>query len=169
MDALGHILLMSRMAGLPLFHLKLKPDTSVFNEDLVVETAKFGQVKPNIDHIYSGEVVGDPSSRVFGGLHSGVFEGTIQSRWGRFYVEGAHKFFPRRTPFHSVMYAAEDASIPHEGWCGVRGETARWMEQLAVASGQAQKSAIKDQSVASKIGGRDMMLRNRCESLKMRM
>ncbi|XP_075550227.1 disintegrin and metalloproteinase domain-containing protein 10-like [Dermacentor variabilis] len=126
-----------------LFHLKLKPDTSVFNKDLVVETAKLGRVKPNIDHIYSGEVVGDPSSRVFGGLHNGVFEGSIQSRWGRFYVEGAHKFFARRTPFHSVMYAAEDASVPHEGWCGVRGETARWMQQLATASAQAQKPVVK--------------------------
>ncbi|XP_070393272.1 disintegrin and metalloproteinase domain-containing protein 10-like isoform X4 [Dermacentor albipictus] len=126
-----------------LFHLKLKPDTSVFNKDLVVETAKLGRVKPNIDHIYSGEVVGDPSSRVFGGLHNGVFEGSIQSRWGRFYVEGAHKFFARRTPFHSVMYAAEDASMPRAGWCGVRGETARWMQQLAVASAQAQKPVVK--------------------------
>ncbi|KAL1422767.1 hypothetical protein MTO96_021740 [Rhipicephalus appendiculatus] len=95
-----------------LFHLKLRPDTTVFDKDLVVETTMFGRVKPNIDHIYSGEVVGDPSSRVYGGLHNGVFEGSIQSRWGRFYVEGAHKFFARRMPFHSVMYAAEDAGIP---------------------------------------------------------
>ncbi|KAH6930055.1 hypothetical protein HPB50_008169 [Hyalomma asiaticum] len=86
---------------------------------------------------------GDPSSRVYGGLHSGVFEGSIQSRWGRFYVEGAHKFFARRTPFHSVMYAAEDASIPHEGWCGVNGETSRWMQQLATASEQARNAVSK--------------------------
>ncbi|KAL3222810.1 hypothetical protein MRX96_049955 [Rhipicephalus microplus] len=95
-----------------LFHLKLRPDTAVFDKDLVVETATFGKVKPDIGHIYSGEVVGDPSSGVYGGLHKGVFEGSIQSRWGRFYVEGARKFFDRRMPFHSVMYAAEDAGIP---------------------------------------------------------
>ncbi|XP_075740530.1 disintegrin and metalloproteinase domain-containing protein 10-like [Rhipicephalus microplus] len=126
-----------------LFHLKLRPDTAVFDKDLVVETATFGKVKPDIGHIYSGEVVGDPSSGVYGGLHKGVFEGSIQSRWGRFYVEGARKFFDRRMPFHSVMYAAEDAGIPQQGWCGVNGETTRWMQQLAVASERARNSEFK--------------------------
>nr|XP_037279862.1 disintegrin and metalloproteinase domain-containing protein 10-like [Rhipicephalus microplus] len=99
-----------------LFHLKLRPDASAFHKDLVVETSSRGRVKPDIGHIYSGELIGDPSSRVYGGLHDGVFEGSIQSRWGRFYVEGAHKFFARRTPFHSVMYAAKDARMPDAGW-----------------------------------------------------
>nr|XP_054926467.1 disintegrin and metalloproteinase domain-containing protein 10-like [Dermacentor andersoni] len=109
-----------------LFHLKLKPDASVFHKDLVVETSGLGRVKPDIGHIYSGKLVG-----------------SIQSRWGRFYVEGAHKFFARRTPFHSVMYAAEDASMPHAGWCGVRGETARWMQQLAVSARRTQEATSK--------------------------
>ncbi|KAH7997494.1 hypothetical protein HPB51_026403 [Rhipicephalus microplus] len=85
----------------------------------------------------------DPTSLVYGGLHKGVFEGSIQSRWGRFYVEGARKFFARRTPFHSVMYAAEDAGIPQQGWCGVNGETTRWMQQLAVASERARNTEFK--------------------------
>ncbi|XP_065302011.1 disintegrin and metalloproteinase domain-containing protein 10-like isoform X2 [Dermacentor albipictus] len=130
-----------------LFHLKLRPDASVFHKDLVVETSTLGRVKPDIGHIYSGTLVGDPSSRVFGGLHNGVFEGSIQSRWGRFYVEGAHKFFARRTPFHSVMYAAEDASMPRAGWCGVRGETARWMQQLAVSARRTQEATSNESHV----------------------
>ncbi|KAH7951205.1 hypothetical protein HPB52_006306 [Rhipicephalus sanguineus] len=152
-----------------LFHLKLRPDTTVFDKDLVVETTKFGIVKPNIDHIYSGQVVGDPSSRVYGGLHNGVFEGSIQSRWGRFYVEGAHKFFARRTPFHSVMYAAEDAGIPHKGWCGVNSETTRWMQQLAVASERARKPESKpedfyyDVDVDGKQAGKDGTDRRRAK------
>ncbi|XP_049525050.1 disintegrin and metalloproteinase domain-containing protein 10-like [Dermacentor silvarum] len=133
-----------------LFHLKLRPDASVFHKDLVVETSKLGRVKPNIDHIYSGELVGDPSSRVFGALHSGVFEGFIQSRWGRFYVEGARKFFARRTPFHSVMYAAEDASMPRGGWCGVRGETAHWMQQLAASTRRTQDAILKESHRSSR-------------------
>ncbi|KAH6930052.1 hypothetical protein HPB50_008166 [Hyalomma asiaticum] len=126
-----------------LFHLKLRPDSSTFHKDFVVETSTLGRVKPNIGHIYSGRLIGDPSSRVFGALHSGVFEGSIQSRWGRFYIEGAHKFFARRTPFHSVMYAAEDASIPHEGWCGLNSETMRLMQQLAASAERVQEPISK--------------------------
>ncbi|XP_049271971.1 disintegrin and metalloproteinase domain-containing protein 10-like [Rhipicephalus sanguineus] len=133
-----------------LFHLKLRPDASVFHKDLVVETSSLGRVKPNIGHIYSGELIGDPSSRVHGGLHDGVFEGSIQSRWGRFYVEGAHKFFERRTPFHSVMYAAKDASMPDEGWCGVNSETARWMQELAASSKLAQEPLAKEAQRSSR-------------------
>ncbi|XP_049271972.1 disintegrin and metalloproteinase domain-containing protein 10 [Rhipicephalus sanguineus] len=149
------VILVVHLDQFKLFHLKLRPDTTVFDKDLVVETTKFGIVKPNIDHIYSGQVVGDPSSRVYGGLHNGVFEGSIQSRWGRFYVEGAHKFFARRTPFHSVMYAAEDAGIPHKGWCGVNSETTRWMQQLAVASERARKPESKSHSSRAKRHGSD--------------
>ncbi|XP_072144444.1 disintegrin and metalloproteinase domain-containing protein 10-like [Dermacentor andersoni] len=39
-----------------LFHLKLKPDASVFHKDLVVETSGLGRVKPDIGHIYSGKL-----------------------------------------------------------------------------------------------------------------
>ncbi|XP_077564431.1 disintegrin and metalloproteinase domain-containing protein 10-like [Haemaphysalis longicornis] len=133
----GHVYL--RFGGFNrIFQLKLRPDTSVFHKDLVVETSRFGRVKPDISHIYSGELVGDPSSRVFGGLHGGVFEGSIQSRRGHFYVEAAHKFFSRGTPFHSLLYSIRDVRMPSaggaHGWCGVRGETARWMSQLAAHS-----------------------------------
>ncbi|KAH7964098.1 hypothetical protein HPB51_027662 [Rhipicephalus microplus] len=93
--------------------------------------------------------VGDPSSRVYGGLHDGVFEGSIQSRWGRFYVEGAHKFFARRTPFHSVMYAAKDARIPDAGWCGVNSETTRWMQELAASTELAEMPSSRVQDICT--------------------
>ncbi|XP_077564429.1 disintegrin and metalloproteinase domain-containing protein 10-like [Haemaphysalis longicornis] len=120
------------------FQLRLQPDSSVFHKDLVVETTTLGKVKPDISHIYSGKVVGDPSSYVFGALHGGVFEGTIQTNRGRFYVEPAHSFFPRPTPFHSVLYSIRDVRMPRahgpQGWCGLRGETERWMKQLVAMS-----------------------------------
>ncbi|KAL3222799.1 hypothetical protein MRX96_049944 [Rhipicephalus microplus] len=93
---------------------------------------------------------GDPSSRVYGGLHDGVFEGSIQSRWGRFYVEGAHKFFARRTPFHSVMYAAKDARMPDAGWCGVNSETSRWMQELAASTELAERPSSRETQRSSR-------------------
>ncbi|KAH6936772.1 hypothetical protein HPB50_021363 [Hyalomma asiaticum] len=117
-----------------LFHLKLRPDTSVFHEDLVVETSKLGHIKPEIGHIYSGELVGEPSSHVYGALVDGVFHGAIQSPSGRYYVESSRRFFSGPKPFHSVLYDARDARFPDTGtpggWCGVRGETERWMDSV---------------------------------------
>lgn len=117
-----------------LFHLKLRPDTSVFHKDLVVETAQLGRIKPEIGHIYSGELVGEPSSHVYGALVDGVFHGAIQSPSGRYYVESARRFFSGPKPFHSVLYNARDARFPDTGtpggWCGVRGETERWMDSV---------------------------------------
>ncbi|KAK8764378.1 hypothetical protein V5799_033008 [Amblyomma americanum] len=117
-----------------LFHLKLRPDTSAFHKDLVVETAQLGRITPDISHIYSGELVGEPSSLVYGSLVDGVFHGAIQSPWGRYYVENARRFFPRPKAFHSVLYDARDAHFPDTGapggWCGLRADTERWMDAV---------------------------------------
>lgn len=129
----GHVYL--RFQGFNrLFRLKLRPDTSAFHKDLVVETAQLGRVTPDISHIYSGELVGEPSSLVYGSLMDGVFHGAIQSPWGRYYVESARRFFSRPKPFHSVLYDARDAQLPDTGtpggWCGLRADTERWMDAV---------------------------------------
>lgn len=75
---------------------------------------------------------------MYGALHDGIFEGGIETIWGRFYVEAATKYFNHTTPFHSVLYSAEDVRFPaydqnhaeQQGWCGVRGDTERWMNSV---------------------------------------
>ncbi|KAH9368580.1 hypothetical protein HPB48_009822 [Haemaphysalis longicornis] len=126
----GHVYL--RFQGFNrLFNLKLRPDTSVFHKDLVMETQSHGRVKPEINHIYAGELVGEPSSHVYGALLDGVFQGSIQSAHGRYYVEKAQPYFRRRQPFHSVLYDSRDVRYPARtgagGWCGVTPDTERWM------------------------------------------
>ncbi|KAH8026622.1 hypothetical protein HPB51_022597 [Rhipicephalus microplus] len=140
-----------------LFHLKLRPDTSAFHNDLVVETSLLGRIKPEIGHIYSGELVGEPSSHVYGALVDGVFHGAIQSRSGRYYVENARRFFSGPKPFHSVLYDARDARFPDTGapggWCGVRGETERWMDSVMksranlAATAAAQRATQPKQNI----------------------
>ncbi|XP_077564323.1 uncharacterized protein LOC144179759 [Haemaphysalis longicornis] len=129
----GHVYL--RFQGFRrLFHLKLKPDTSAFHKDLVVETERHGRVKSDIGHIYRGQLVGDRSSHVYGALVGGLFEGSIRTSSGLYYVERALRFFARVQPFHSVLYDARDAHFPSKGgWCGVRGETERWMNDVMKA------------------------------------
>ncbi|KAL1484656.1 hypothetical protein MTO96_032464 [Rhipicephalus appendiculatus] len=138
-----------------LFHLKLRPDTSVFHNDLVVETSLLGRIKPEIGHIYSGELVGEPSSHVYGALVDGVFHGAIQSSSGRYYVESARRFFSGPKPFHSVLYDARDARFPDTGtpggWCGVRGETERWMDSVMKSRASLAASAAAARATHSKV------------------
>ncbi|KAL1419765.1 hypothetical protein MTO96_004679 [Rhipicephalus appendiculatus] len=113
------------------FLLKMRPDSSSFHEDFTLETETLGKIRPELGHIYSGQLVGDPSSRVFGALHSGVFEGSIRSRQGTFYMERSRKLFGGRTepPFHSLVYSEDDVRIP--AVCGLVDEVRTWMDKQA--------------------------------------
>ncbi|XP_064463743.1 disintegrin and metalloproteinase domain-containing protein 10-like isoform X2 [Ornithodoros turicata] len=118
------------------FHLRLRPDTSVFHKDFVVETASEGVVKVGTGHIYSGEVVGEPESHVYGSLHNGVFEGSISTRKENFYVEAASKYFKKPVPFKSIIYSSDQVEFPqskkpgHGSWCGLSGDTEKWMNRI---------------------------------------
>ncbi|XP_064471131.1 disintegrin and metalloproteinase domain-containing protein 10-like isoform X2 [Ornithodoros turicata] len=118
------------------FHLRLKPDTSMFHKDIVVETTQHGVIEPELDHIYTGHVVGDDNSHVYGALHDGEFEGGIETTNGTYYLESARKYFQHPTPFHSIMYDTRDVELPHAtrtrtgSWCGLNSKTKKWMEDV---------------------------------------
>lgn len=57
-----------------MFHLRLKRDTSVFSEGLQVEDHTGQRLQVDTDHLYSGEIVGERGSHVFGSIHDGVFQ-----------------------------------------------------------------------------------------------
>lgn len=63
-------------------------------------------------HIYHGEVLGEPSSHVFGSIIDGIFEGKIITDTHAYYVENAKHYFPNRTHldhgFHSIIYNERD-------------------------------------------------------------
>lgn len=69
---------------------------------------------PSVDtsHIYHGEVLGEPSSHVFGSIIDGIFEGKIITDTHAYYVENAKHYFPNRTHldhgFHSIIYNERD-------------------------------------------------------------
>ncbi|XP_050035653.2 disintegrin and metalloproteinase domain-containing protein 10-like [Dermacentor andersoni] len=120
-----------------LLNLHLSADASVFHEDLIVESSTEGIVTVDTSHIYKGHIIGQPRSRVFGSLHRGVFEGSIDTGSGdSLYVERARKFFNDTRPYHSVLYSSADVEIPTvaEGgsgrWCGLHGSTEHWMKDM---------------------------------------
>ncbi|XP_077484519.1 disintegrin and metalloproteinase domain-containing protein 10-like [Amblyomma americanum] len=128
------------------FILKLRPDASVFHENFTLETETLGRLIPDVSHIYSGQLFDDPSSRVFGALHGGVFEGSIRSLRGRFYVERSSRLFggQRKPPFHSLVYAENDVRLPNGAdpergvrLCGLSGGARRWMD--AALDGMAKR------------------------------
>ncbi|XP_065302942.1 disintegrin and metalloproteinase domain-containing protein 10-like [Dermacentor albipictus] len=130
----GHVNVQLRTSKRAL-NLRLTPDSSVFHKDLVVESSTEGVVQVDTSHIYSGSVVGQPRSRVFGSLHGGIFEGSIHTGSGdSLYVERSEKFFNSSQPFHSVLYSADDVEIPASRgggpWCGLHGSTEKWMKDM---------------------------------------
>lgn len=56
------------------FHLRLKRDTSVFSDGLQVEDHEGRRLQVDTDHLYSGEIVGERDSHVFGSIHDGIFQ-----------------------------------------------------------------------------------------------
>ncbi|KAL3203636.1 hypothetical protein MRX96_041827 [Rhipicephalus microplus] len=81
------------------FRLRLQKDRSAFTEDFTIETRR-GPKSDNLEHLYSGDVVGVPDSRVVGSIIGGVFSGRISlPREGEdFYVERAGHFFQDPVP-----------------------------------------------------------------------
>ncbi|XP_022649885.1 disintegrin and metalloproteinase domain-containing protein 10-like [Varroa destructor] len=73
------------------FHLRLKRDTSVFSDGLQVEDHEGRRLQVDTDHLYSGEIVGERDSHVFGSIHDGIFQGRIESTQDKehYYVERA--------------------------------------------------------------------------------
>lgn len=129
------------------FNLRLKRDTSVFSNNVVVE-GPGGAVDVDTSHIYSGHLRGEPNTHVYGAIRDGVFDGKIITPQGTYYVERASKFFPphENQSLHSVIYAESDVIDPyekqragHEGGCGVTDETLQWMERI-------QNSAKEDEA-----------------------
>ncbi|KAL1505705.1 hypothetical protein ABEB36_005210 [Hypothenemus hampei] len=130
------------------FRLRLKRDLEVFSDRLEVFDEKGQLIDADTSHIYSGHLIGEPNSKVFGSLIDGVFEGKISSPSGSFYVEKARHYFPDKThpnrTFHSVIYHEDHVHDPYEGareghsaGCGINDDVIAWMNSI-------QNSAVPD-------------------------
>lgn len=88
-------------------NLRIKQDNELFTPDAVIQD---GDGKPiSLDHssFITGEIVGEPGSRVHGVVRDGAFHGKIIGREGNFYVEPAKTYF-EDPAFHSVIYRQDD-------------------------------------------------------------
>ncbi|XP_022900053.2 disintegrin and metalloproteinase domain-containing protein 10 isoform X1 [Onthophagus taurus] len=120
------------------FRLRLKRDLGVFSENLEVHSPD-GPLEVDTSHIYTGHVIGDPNSSVFGSIIDGVFEGKIVASDSSYYVEKARHYFPeekhQNRTFHSVIYDENHVEDPYRdvrkgGGCGVNDEVQQWMEKI---------------------------------------
>ncbi|KAI6170491.1 hypothetical protein M3Y97_01145500 [Aphelenchoides bicaudatus] len=102
------------------FNLKLHPVDSqtnpVFSDDhaLDVDGAYSSDVIRPHEFLYSGEVVGDPASHVYGSILDGIFDGHIVLGDGKsFTVEKTSRYFEvekRPKNYHSVIYLDENVN-----------------------------------------------------------
>nr|CAG4651655.1 EOG090X02I4 [Triops cancriformis] len=132
------------------FKLRLRRDTSVFSEDLLIHGHDGQRLDVDTSH-YEGELVGEPGTLAFGSLRNGVFDGKIHTKDGTYYVERAHKYFPNNngSQFHSLIYKDEHVVDPYEKHrkghapgCGVTDEVAAWMSDI-------QNSAVPEEPSSS--------------------
>ncbi|XP_048517768.1 disintegrin and metalloproteinase domain-containing protein 10 isoform X3 [Dendroctonus ponderosae] len=123
------------------FRLRLKRDLEVFSDKLEVLDDKGQRIDMDTAHVYSGHILGEPDSKVFGSISEGVFEGKIVSPSGSYYVEKAHHYFPQKThpnrTFHSVIYHEDHVHDPYEAMreghsagCGINDEVIAWMDSI---------------------------------------
>ncbi|XP_044757253.1 disintegrin and metalloproteinase domain-containing protein 10 isoform X2 [Coccinella septempunctata] len=145
------------------FRLRLKRDLRVFGDSLEVH-GENGKIDVDTGHIYHGNLVGEPQTDVFGSVINGVFEGSIITPKGRFFVEKAHHYFPiskhpNRT-FHSVIYHEDHMNDPyehlhkgHSPGCGINRDVLQWMHNI-------QNSAEDPEVIPSKPSNKHLDLKN---------
>lgn len=144
------------------FNLRLKRDLSTFSDNLVILDSHGSVLNTShVDtaHIYSGHLLDEPDSVVFGSLLDGIFEGKIMSpSSGSYYVEKASRYFPAESltmdngstvNFHSIVYKETDVESPYEkhdtdhpAGCGITDEVKQWMESI-------QSSGIDEEPIPS--------------------
>ncbi|EDO41812.1 predicted protein, partial [Nematostella vectensis] len=117
------------------FKLRLRRDTSIFADDLVVEN--YNDFDPS--KVVAGEVLGHKKSLVHGFILDGVFEGKIHIGDDEYHVEHSSKYFKEKQPFHSVIYhtQAVEYPYPYGRGCGLSDKIQEWMQKV-------QRSAMPD-------------------------
>ena len=156
------------------FDLELERDHSVFHNKLIVERNSKA-FKPDLSHIYHGQLIGEPASHCFGAIRDGVFDGQIHTASdGIYYVERANRYFSQdlnkelddqednttttsSSPFHSVIYHENHLIDPfHHSrkinlglkspGCGISESTQSWMDSIQ-HSGEQQDSSNDEQDI----------------------
>lgn len=120
------------------FQLHLKPDDSVFTNNMVLVTADGTYPKHYLDeiHFYKGQIADIPESFVHGSIKDGLFQGRIHSKNERYSIEPAHRYVNDTTKFHSVIYNDKDVEFPEHpsGNCGITEEIQKKMTEKLMAS-----------------------------------
>ncbi|XP_037957354.1 disintegrin and metalloproteinase domain-containing protein 10 homolog isoform X2 [Teleopsis dalmanni] len=110
------------------FHLRLKRDLNTFSDKLEIHGSN-GPIDVSMDHIYEGEVLGEPNSYAFGSILDGVFEGKIITERDAYYVELAKRYFPANRTEATALRSTANKSfdniniIPEDSTSGTSSTT----------------------------------------------
>ncbi|XP_032992769.1 disintegrin and metalloproteinase domain-containing protein 10-like [Lacerta agilis] len=105
----GRSILFEFQAYRRVFRLRLWRDRSVFARGIEI-TKRNGDAGPtDLSFIYSGILEGEPGSSCHGSIINGLFEGSIRTQNGTYYVESARTPFSSQTsPTHSFIHHESD-------------------------------------------------------------
>ena len=93
--------------------LQLQPDSGIFTDDAKFVDGSDKEIPFDRDAVVSGQVVGDPRSKVVGALDDGGFHGKISTALGDYYIDPSHLHFDEPQDFPSVIYRSEDVEYKH--------------------------------------------------------
>ncbi|RWS21837.1 disintegrin and metalloproteinase domain-containing protein 10-like protein, partial [Leptotrombidium deliense] len=122
------------------FNLRLTPDVnSVFSNNIIIENAFGERSEVDLTGVYTGFLNGHPhTSKVFGSVLDGVFEGKIETPNGTFYIDRANKYFndDDSRGFHSVIYSSDDVDFEPSNDSGSSNiaKIQQWMNRLSTAA-----------------------------------
>lgn len=90
-------------------------------------------------------ISGEPKSHAYGSIVDGVFEGSIHSADETYFVEKAHRYFPKDSnqSFHSIIYNGKDVSDSYIGGCGVTDDVIQWMDKIQVSHRSGSDTVIE--------------------------
>ncbi|XP_034248396.1 disintegrin and metalloproteinase domain-containing protein 10 [Thrips palmi] len=98
------------------FRLHLRPDTSVFADDVAFE-GPHGALHYDTTRAFTGTLEGEDDTLVQGVVTAdGLFDGSILTPSEEYYVEPAARYL-REAPFHSVIYRSSDVAGVADGGC----------------------------------------------------
>ncbi|XP_062512100.1 disintegrin and metalloproteinase domain-containing protein 10-like [Corticium candelabrum] len=114
------------------FDFHMRPDTSIFTEDVEFVNEKEEPIEYDQQRVYRGAHRGDPNTIIYGVMsQDGTFDGAIHSNSEKYYIEPSsrHKLFP--TLSHSVIYKASDVvfDMENETSCAVKEEMLRRLNE----------------------------------------
>lgn len=129
--------------------LRIKQDHELFTPDATIQDGDGKPIKIDHSSFITGEIVGEPGSKVHGVMNDGAFRGKIIRREGNFYVEPAKNYIDD-PEFHSVIYKEGDVKY-EANYADISKRLPKHEEQLDQPSNERSRRATNEEQMKNNV------------------